>query len=305
MSLGASIQGLAGRTFSGNSMILDKVTEEITALSKASEKALGSITKFTTALTDFLLAPLANVKALAAAIAPLVALFNPAVVTQFELAMRDTLATVGSMLVPVLQGVTQYVRHFGDLLAGMIPVFQPLFNEIGQFISSFGVGLVDVFKSAAPILQGLSDVLSYFLRIAAQGIAFFAGAVSELLDVISHLFGLTSRFNGNATSSGMATRQTKVSTVSQFAEDVFSSTAKNVYNRGGQSKTPDALLGEIKDSINSGRELVGKIKDGVDKIVGWFERNVGGPADSIKGAANQADDWLGRQLGSLGLKKPW
>src|SRR5690349_13635046 len=104
MALGNAIGDLAGRTLSGNSAVLDKVSDEIVALARAGETAMGSIRKLTEALDQFLLAPLKNVQALGNAIAPMVAAFNPGLVVQFELALRDTYAVMGQMLLPVMQG---------------------------------------------------------------------------------------------------------------------------------------------------------------------------------------------------------
>lgn len=304
MAIGEMLGNLAGRAVGGNVGILDKVTEQITALAKAGEKTMESIRGLTDSLTKLLLGPLKNVQAIGQSIAPFVALFNPAIVIQFELALRDTMAVMGQMLVPVLQGVTNFVRKFGDALVGLTPVFQPLFDEIGQFISSFAAGLVPMIKAAAPLLEALSDALASFLRILAQGIAFVVGAVTQLLNIITSLFGLTSRFK-EGSSTNFAFRPTRVQGVRQFAESVFESSARNIYSRGTSSKKPEELLAEIKAAMAAGKAVIDKIAGFVEEVAKWVRNPYVSIRKAIEGAVDAADSFIGQQFAKFGLSKPW
>lgn len=311
MAIGDALAGMAGPAIAGavGPWILDKVSKGLVELSKAGNMAMKPIRELTESLTTFLLAPIKSVQALGAAISPLVALFNPAYVIQFELALRDTMAVLGQMLVPVLEGITIYIQKFGDALVGLTPVFQPLFDEIGQLITSIASMLVPMAKAAAPVLQGLAEVLGRFLKILAQGVAFFTGVVIGLLNVITKMFGLTSNFK-EGSSSNFAFRPTKVQSVEQFSNDVFESSARNIYSRGTEAKKPEALLAEIKDAMENGRKLVEKIEKHVSAILAWFKRRGQeidkiGDAGGIASGAASVGGGIGYAIGKLGFKKSW
>lgn len=277
MALGNALFDLAGRAASGNSKALDMVSDGLDHLAKAAGTAMESVTRLTESLTKLLTAPLDQVKAMANVIGPLVAAFNPGIVTQFALALHDTHAVIGAMLTPVLQGATIYVRKFGDLLAGMIPVLAPLTEKIGQFIADFGTGFTKVIAAAAPVIQVLTDALGWLLDKLTIGIGLFAGAVTELLTLLTSALGLTSRFNPGAQSTGFGTRQTRVQSVQQASDDVFASSARNIYARDSGVKSPQQASEELAKAFEEGRQA---IKDLTTKL-------------------KEAKDWLNQHLGNL------
>lgn len=257
-------------------------------LSKSATGALGAVTGLASSLTGGLLGPLEAVTGMVDTIGKLVGLFNPGIVTQFQLALNDTMAVLGAMLIPVLQGATDYVRTFGDGLAKLMPVLQPLFDTIGQFITNYAVGLIPIIEASAPFIQLFADTLAELLKILSRGVAFLQGVVAELIDTLAALFGLdSSRFKADATSRGFAARQTKVTGVEQFARDVFASTAKNIYARQGGGKKPEQLLEEIKGAMEAGRELVRTISTNVGLILAILQAgakpvvNIAGPVGDI------------------------
>jgi hypothetical protein len=261
MSAGAvigAIGGLAGRTAAGNSRDMDALAGAIEKLAKAGQSALGSITGLASSLTGGLLAPLDAVRGLVDTIGNLVGLFNPGVVTQFQIALNDTLAVLGSALLPVMQGITVYIRAFGDALATLLPALQPLFDAIGQYIANYAQGLVPIFQAAAPFIHLFAEAIGFLLEKLSLGVAFIQGVIAELINIVANLFGLENKFKA-ASSAGFARRQTRVSTVAQFADDAFANSAKNIYAQQGGGKKPEALLEEIRDAMRGGRELMQQI----------------------------------------------
>lgn len=274
MELGGAITGLVGRTASGNDWVLDKVAEGIQSLAKAGETALGSVNRLTAAMVDLFRAPLASATALAAVIGPLVAAFNPGLLQQFALALHDTNAVLGAMFTPILRALTTYVRQFGDVLAGMIPVFAPLTAQIGQFIIDFGTGFTSMLRAAAPLIEKVSDALTWFIRQLSYGVGFLTGAVTELLNIITSLLGLTSRFDDKAQSAGFGTRNVKTGTVQQFAEDVFASNARNAYARDTGVKDPQQASEELRKAMEAGKQAMVELKDAISGAVDWLDRNL-------------------------------
>jgi hypothetical protein len=273
MALGDALFDLAGRTASGNSTALDAVSNGLDRLAKAAGTAMESVSRLTESLVKLLVAPLDHVKGLANVIGPLVAAFNPGVVQQFALALHDTSAVVGSMLLPVMQGLTVYTRKFGDTLAGMIPVIAPLTEKIGQFIADFGTGFTKVIAAAAPVVQVLSDALGWLLDKLTIGIGLFAGAVTELLNLLTSALGLTSRFNPDAQSTGFGTRQTRVESVQQASDDVFASSARNIYSRDSGVKSPQQASEELAKSFEQGRQAIRDLTTKLTEAKEWLENH--------------------------------
>lgn len=293
--LGNAIFDLVGRGAAGNSTILDKVSEGIESLAKAGDKALGSMTRLTEALTDLFTAPLTNAKQLASVIGPMVAAFNPGVVQQFSLALHDTYAVLGDMLMPVMKSLTVYVRQFGDVLAGMIPVISPLTKEIGNFIVGVGTGFSEMIKAAAPLIEVLSDGLGWVLRQVTYGIGLVSGAVTELLNIIADVFGLTSRFNANAKSEGFGTRNVRVGSVENFASEVFASNAKNAFSREGAEKSPQKASEELRKALNDGAAAMRDLTDLLRPFIEWLRRRFG-DAQEAKVYADAIRQVVGNEL---------
>lgn len=286
MAVAGAIAGGIAR-LAGGSVVMDKLAGGIDKLAKAGNLALSGITNLASSITGGLLSPLGAVRDLFQTIGHLVGLFNPAIVTRFTLALNDTLAVLGSALMPVLEGMTTYVRTFGDALAGLLPVIQPLFDAIGDYIGNFAQGLLPLIEAAAPFLQLFVDTMTLLLDKLAVGVAFLQGVVAELIRTIAALFGLESQFNRNAKSSGFAVRQVSVSSVEEFANRMFESAAKNIYGRqiGEKKKDPADLLGDIKKAMEEGRALIANIKDNIQNIWDWIQKNGKAAADTAAGDA--------------------
>lgn len=311
MAVAAGVGAIGRLAMTAGDVMLNKTAGAIDKLAIAGKTAMASITNLATSITGGLLSPLETVRQLVGTIGNLVGLFNPGIVTRFQLVLNDTLAVIGAGLVPVMQGLTIYVRTFGNVLAGLLPVLQPLFNAIGQYIANYGHGVVEIFQAAAPLIQVFADGMAVLLGHLSKGIAFLQGVVAELITMIAELFGLQSRFNANAKSEGFAARRTSVSSVEQFAADLFASTARNVYARQTpDAKKPEALLAEIKEAIVKGRELVKKIAGHVEELASFFlkkkeqaDKVIGGVADGVVGAGVGAA--VAAAIAALGAKKPW
>jgi hypothetical protein len=320
----AALANLAGRLAAGNAGPLDKVAGGLDKLAASGKTALSSITSLATSISGALLSPLDSARKMVESIGNLVRLFNPGILVQFQLTLNDTLAVIGSALVPVMQGLTIYVRAFGDVLAGLLPVIRPLFDAIGRYAANFAQGLLPMFQAAAPFIELFTDGMVLLIDKLSLGVAFLQGVVAELITMVANLFGLESDFNAKASSKGFAARQTKVGSVEQFASDLFASTAKNIYARGDQGvKKPEAILEEIKAMMIQGRKTVGEIASDVRIVarhIRAFVRGFGKGLEQFgdgfdQGAKEVAElpfaipleiaRALDRWFSGKGAKKPW
>jgi hypothetical protein len=295
MALGNALFNLVGRTTSGNSGLTDAISGGMDRLAKSAGTALGSISSLTEALTNLLMAPLNNIKSLATTIAPLIAAFNPAIVTRFGLALHDTNAVLGSVLIPILEGSTTFVRKFGDTLAGFGPVISPLTEKIGQFIANFGTSFTSMLHAAAPVVQALGDGIGWLLDKITIGIGMFSGAVTELINQIMSLVGATSRFDPNARSTGFGTRNVRVGSVEQVANEAFASSARNSFNRESGIKSPEEASEALRKAFDQGRTAMADLTGVLREIYVWASRNFGDMARAR--AEGQALDAVGRNVG--------
>lgn len=314
MPAAGAIARLALGAFNAPDRAIAGTAGAIDKLAGAGKSAMSAVTGLATSLTGGLLAPLQGVQELFSSIGQLVGLFNPAIVTQFTLAMNDTLAVLGSALVPVLQGMTVYVRAFGDVLAGLLPVIQPLFDAIGQYIANYAAGFLPIIQAAAPFIQLFTDTMVRLVQYLSTGVAFLQGIVAELISTLAELFGLESRFNAEAKSAGFAQRTTKVSSVQQFADDLFASSARNIYARQGGGKGP-TVQEEIRDAIKEGRKVTEMLVQAIKDLLKWLDENTPGgkgPGGTALGIAGlDADTWqrvidgVISRLGRMNIHKPW
>lgn len=302
-----------GRGTSAAIVGMTSLDQAISKLAGAATMAMKPIIEVGQALTGALLGPLKPIKELAGEIGHLVGLFNPAVVTRFTLAMNDTLAVMGAALVPIMESLTTYTRLWGDAMAGLLPVIQPLINAVGVFITTWGSHLSALLQAWAPLIELISDAIADFIQRLAFLTSRLTGVLVGIIEIIMALFGLESRFNKNAKSSGFAVRQVSVGSVEEFANRLFESTAKNIYGRQvGEKQDPAAILDDIRKGIQDGKVLVQDIKTYVWAILEVLKIMAKDAGDFGAGAAGGAagpqipgfGDFIRGIMGGL-IGKPW
>lgn len=103
--------------------------------------AMGGPASF--AIASIAAAPAAFVL-LGKSIESMVAKANPAAAFKFNRALDDLMATMGQMLVPVLDGVTDVVRGLADVMQGLKPTIMLVTEAIGDFLKFLGSILSDL-----------------------------------------------------------------------------------------------------------------------------------------------------------------
>ena len=95
----------------------------------------------------------------------MVAKANPAAAFQFNRALDDLNATMGQILTPILNGVTDVVRGFADVLQGLKPAFELLTETIGDFLKFIGKALSEL----ADLMGSKGKSVGAAVRPAAYG----------------------------------------------------------------------------------------------------------------------------------------
>jgi hypothetical protein len=162
------------------------------------------------------------IDALAAAAAPfanLVGQANPAMITQFSLAVRDAYGTLGQQLVPVMRTFTDVARKIGNMFAGMQGTLEPAFRGIKSFVESVGNTLTRVLKDRAPLIQYLATAIERTAKMAAVAIDLFFRLADVIVKPAMRLLKLL-EFDGgfDASKSAVGAGFRSVKTVSASKE---------------------------------------------------------------------------------------
>lgn len=98
-------------------------------------------------------------------IAELVKVFDPALVNLFQMAVADTLAALGSALVPIIEAAIPLIRQVGDIIATMTPALEPLISFFVDIIGIIGDLLVPVARVLTPVLHLMGQMLKALVPI--------------------------------------------------------------------------------------------------------------------------------------------
>jgi hypothetical protein len=232
----------------------------VSKVASATAHATNSISTLGRALTQQLAAPITVVQGLIGQVSSFVEKANPGAIFHLNRAMDNMIAVIGQGLTPVVQGVTGYLKTWGDTLAQMMPIVQPVFDELGQMLVNVAYGGTQVVKAMAPFIELIADALVRGLQEASRAIAFFQGVVTELITAVAKLFGLTgSRMATDRSAKGAAVYQPQVSGVEEFARKQFEQSLMGINQNRGGGKKPEDWLQEISGKFEEGRLLVDKI----------------------------------------------
>lgn len=108
---------------------------------------------------------------------------NPAVVDQFNMAIKDTVAVVGHALTPVLQALTPGLRLFGDLLASIMPSWEEMEAITGPLNQYFH----DMRKAIEPIIPILKGALLLAIQGVGEALEILAKGIVQLTNWMTDL----------------------------------------------------------------------------------------------------------------------
>lgn len=156
-----------------------KLAQGIGSVNAAFAGLTSGLASVASQLTQSVMLPVAPMQALARVIAPFAAAFNPVVVEQFNLAITDLMAVIGSALTPVMAEVTKVIKNFADML---------LQSDVPAMLSEILMTIVEAMKPLVPValnlVQALLPVVKLFVDIFAPVIKFVAKILQGLVDII-------------------------------------------------------------------------------------------------------------------------
>ena len=137
-----------------------------------------------------------------AAVVGSVQAFSPAIVEQFNMALRDLSAVVGEALAPVLQGLTTIAREVGAVLQPAMRALAPVFETLTATVLQVLLPVIDtwasVFQDLIPVINFFAEVFSNVGTIARVGGAFLAGWIELLRQGAAALAGWIGGLTGLA-----------------------------------------------------------------------------------------------------------
>jgi len=158
-----------------------------------------------------------SVGAIGSAVSEFVQLASPIHVVRFNLAMQDLTASIGKILIPVLDASTVVVRAFADVIfrlssplqnlvkvildpfvkevPQLLTILTPIIDLIGTFVNILATGLQPVMKLLVPLLEGMTVAFAAIVAPAVIPavigvVAALAGVFATLLVVMSPVIAL-------------------------------------------------------------------------------------------------------------------
>lgn len=181
-----------------------------------------------------------------------VALASPGTMERFQLAINDTTAVVGRVLVPVVEFLTSIIRTVGDVLATILPPASTL-REILQPIAQTFRSLME---ALAPIITIIKNVLLVALKALAIAVQVVMIPINFLVGIIQGLIGSEEKL---ASSVGAAARNISFTSSDAAQKQAYAAIYKNSQGGGmegmvsGISKT----LSDIGEDVRAIAEKIG------------------------------------------------
>lgn len=229
------------------------------------------------------------IKAMADPIKNLVGLSNPAAIKQFDLALNDAYATMGNLLLPVLQALTRGARGMGDTYATLGSSIAPVMDGIASAMDTVFKEIGSVARENAGAIELLSEALGFAARaggfVAAMvlrlGSAF--GVFLRPLRMVAGLLG----YGGNpAEKSAVGTANRNVS-IGTSAEDVGKKAMEAAFSQGlNKTESPEVQkLSGIEITLNTMKSLMAKFptKEDVRAFINGLGSGAGGAVSAIAG----------------------
>lgn len=247
-----------------------------------------SIVSTAGALTEALSAPLDLLKGFAASISQFTSLSNPGGMKMLEFHMRNSQATIGNILQPILDAVTRSVEKVGDAFAKLKPAFEPMMRAAEILIDIFGDRFIETSRALAPVLHTISDLFLLIAQATKELEPYMLSMIrrfGDMMNAFRAMLGLPAgrSFDENA-KSDLAVREPQF----RSAEAIFNEQARNAVmaSMGGdkQKDVPNLLDGILKKL----QELPKAIADELAKILGNATRSVETKIEQVEDSGRSA-----------------
>lgn len=184
--------------------------------------------------------------------------FAPMASERYSRAWQDLTASIGEVLLPVLNAATDVVRFFGDTIAGLTPVVRPLVDFAMRMVRPFALLAGDVFRELVtvgallvdaftPLIELMVEMSVGPLRMLAEGMRAVVKVITDVTRAVGGFLGLkVPNFNG--ASYGKSAQTPEWSDTTAAWKKLVESTANQ-----GQAATEErvpTLLENIKTALD-------------------------------------------------------
>lgn len=274
---GSGPGGGAGALFKQAGDEANKAAPKFRNLGQQIQMGAHAVSRFASSISDTavkaMTAWIGVVDHMAAPIAKLVQVANPAVAERFYRALADAYAVVGHALTPVMEAFTRAARKVGDVMAGLEPTFRPVMQAVERFIDTTVGVFGRLVEKQAPVFELMANVFTKVADAATFLVRVFGGFIDTFNGIsrtVAQLLGFKGdSFDKNATSQGQAFRQSRMTQPKGIADEAI----KNAIGVGlGQKPKPPELT------------ALEKIEKHTDAIRDWLTKNrpPTGPGDAAK-----------------------
>ncbi len=180
---------------------------------------------------------------------------NPAAAFQFNRAMDDLAATMGQILVPVLEGVGIFVREMADVFQGLKPTLEPIMSGIREVIVELSKLIQPLMSLFVPALQIIGAIIK---DVVVPAIKKMVEVFMELVKILQEAGLVGELQKGN--SIGAAVRPAAYGSIEDIGKrTTLSALGKTDKNEQlNEQKKTNEILGKIDKNTerngNKGKE---------------------------------------------------
>jgi hypothetical protein len=220
------------------------------------DRVSGAFASMSRHIVKTLTGALDLVKGLAAPMAGLVGLRNPAAIKQFTLAVNDASAVLGEILLPVFNALIRAARTVGDTYATLQSAIEPVFDGIADAIDTVFKEIGSVAKENAGALKVMGEAMGWVARVLGHAAANAIWLADKLGKLLNPIMGIAKLIGGGGAEGGESARGRAIRNVSitQHGEDVARKAQEAAFMAALQTKPekpPEVgLLEQILDFLN-------------------------------------------------------
>ncbi len=247
----------------------------------AGQKAAGALTALVNPLASvtqgvnklhqslsLLEAPFKAIEGIFQHIGQYVSKFNPASVTFFERAVADFEASIGQILVPILNAGTQVFRKFGDTVAYFGPILEKMAQKYADGIVKGFTALIDFYVVLVDFLE-VTQALNAALTILNAVATVFLTIIKALTFAMSGGKGAPKT---EGLSQGKAYQPAQTTTV----QAMITRLQESAYGLGVQMQQLDVQQRQLEElrAINQNTSILGRAQNKADSLFVPSNQNV-------------------------------
>jgi hypothetical protein len=134
-----------------------------------------------------------TLEGLAASVVQFVQALAPGIVMEFQQALKDVQATIGSAFTGAVSVFASVAREIGGILLPAMqqlkPIVDTLANAVGTQLTAVVRIVVSLFQAFAPVLQVIADGLNQLSKLVSDVVGVFTALVKTFTTMLTTLLG--------------------------------------------------------------------------------------------------------------------